>query len=495
MKLYTKLIVSLAATLLIVVATVQIMQYSRMKGLIAGISGTNIQLLKSREEIFAKTVFDSVEHSVAGSLERGEMEKFTRLLADQREVEGLMEFSLYSRNGVVTHSTDGAFLNRQIPDAIMSQLKARSAMLLLWQEDAIEIYRPQLVDGDCVRCHMDWEAGEIGGITHFRFSKASLDEAQLQATDTMLDMRKDTVAASVLAAVAILLALIVAIYVLVRRLIANPLNQATHQFQDIAERVHASSRHLSSTSDTLTSGVTNQASSLEQASSSLEEMSATIKQNAGNAQQADSLMKEANGVIDQANDSMSRLTASMEDVSAASEDTTKIIKTIDEIAFQTNLLALNAAVESARAGEAGAGFAVVADEVRSLALRSADAARDTADRIEETVRKVKAGSDLANRTNEALAEVARSTSKVGELVGEIAAASDEQAQGIELTNSVVADMGKVVQQNTVNADESAMASKELSAHAKQMNGMIDALETLVGGSDRRRNVYLVGESM
>ena len=172
-------------------------------------------------------------------------------------------------------------------------------------------------------------------------------------------------------------------------------------------------------------------------------------------------------------------------ISKSSEETGKIIKTIDEIAFQTNLLALNAAVEAARAGEAGAGFAVVAGEVRNLAMRAADAARNTAELIEGTVKKVNEGGELVATTNEAFTEVAESASKVGELVGEIAAASNEQAEGIEQVNKAVVEMDKVVQQNAANAEESASASEEMNAQAEQMKGFVDDLVALVGGTSKK----------
>lgn len=206
------------------------------------------------------------------------------------------------------------------------------------------------------------------------------------------------------------------------------------------------------------------------------------KQNADNANQADNLMKEANQIVSKANNSMSDLTVSMEEISKASQETSKIIKTIDEIAFQTNLLALNAAVEAARAGEAGAGFAVVADEVRNLAMRAADAAKNTAELIEGTVKKVKDGGNLVATTNDAFTQVAESSAKVGELVGEIAAASNEQAQGIGQVNSAVTEMDKIVQQNSANAEESASASEEMNAQAEQMRGFVQDLIALVGGS-------------
>jgi methyl-accepting chemotaxis protein len=177
---------------------------------------------------------------------------------------------------------------------------------------------------------------------------------------------------------------------------------------------------------------------------------------------------------------MNALTSSMDQISKASEETSKIIKTIDEIAFQTNLLALNAAVEAARAGESGAGFAVVADEVRNLAMRAAEAARNTSGLIEGTVKRIQEGSGLVVRTSEAFGEVARSADKVGRLVAEISSASHEQAQGIEQVNRAVTEIDKVVQQAAANAEESASASEEMSAQARRMKAMIEELVALMG---------------
>ena len=277
-------------------------------------------------------------------------------------------------------------------------------------------------------------------------------------------------------------ALAVAIILLLVRSIVNPINRISNGLHKGSDQVAQASLQVSSSSQSLAEGASEQAASIEETSSSLEEMSSMTKQNAGNATQADNLMKEANKVVSKANTSMGELTHSMEEISRASEETSKIIKTIDEIAFQTNLLALNAAVEAARAGEAGAGFAVVADEVRNLAMRAAEAARNTADLIEGTVKKVKDGGDLVATTNEAFGEVAKSAAKVGELVAEIAAASNEQAQGIGQVNTAVAEMDKVVQQNAASAEESASASEEMNAQAGQMKNMVDELVALVGGN-------------
>ena len=262
--------------------------------------------------------------------------------------------------------------------------------------------------------------------------------------------------------------------------LVKPLNRVISGLNEGSEELASASEQVTSSSQQLAEGASEQAASVEETSSSLEEMSSMVKQNADNAGQADGLMQQAGQVVGQANQSMTELVSSMEGISKASIETQKVVKTIDEIAFQTNLLALNAAVEAARAGEAGAGFAVVAEEVRNLALRSAEAAKSTAVLIESTVKEVKDGSEIASRTNGAFQEVATTASKVGELLGEIAAASKEQAQGMSQLNVAVSEIDQVTQQNAANAEESASASEEMNAQAEQMKFIVGDLSTIVG---------------
>jgi methyl-accepting chemotaxis protein len=286
-----------------------------------------------------------------------------------------------------------------------------------------------------------------------------------------------------LGAAASVMGLLMAFFI--TRSITGSIGRVVEGLTEGADQVASASAQVASASQELAEGASEQAASLEETSSSLEEMASMTKQNAENANQANVLMNKTRQVVEQANGSMAQLTSSMEEISRASEATSKIIRTIDEIAFQTNLLALNAAVEAARAGEAGAGFAVVADEVRNLAMRAAEAAKNTADLIEGTVKKIKEGSEVVQKTNTEFSEVQTSSARMGELVGEISAASGEQAQGIEQISKAVTEMENVIQRNSASAEESASASEEMSAQAEQMKQFVGELAALVGSANGR----------
>lgn len=308
--------------------------------------------------------------------------------------------------------------------------------------------------------------------------------AGMESTDKIAKGAVATLStASTIMIIGLIIALVVGVIVaiFITRSITGPINRIIEGLNEGSEQVASASGQVSSSSQSMAEGASQQAASIEETSSSMEEMSSMTKKNSENASHADSLMKDANQVVKTADESMDQLIASMEEISKASEETSKIIKTIDEIAFQTNLLALNAAVEAARAGEAGAGFAVVADEVRNLAMRAADAAKNTAQLIEGTVNKVNDGSELVTTTNEAFGKVAESSLKVGDLVAEISEASKEQSNGIEQVNIAISEMDKVVQQNAANAEESASASEEMNAQAEQLKDYVNELVMLVTG--------------
>jgi methyl-accepting chemotaxis protein len=215
------------------------------------------------------------------------------------------------------------------------------------------------------------------------------------------------------------------------------------------------------------------------------------KQNTDNAQKGDELSRQATENLKKANVSMKALILSMEETSAASSNVSRIVKSIDEIAFQTNLLALNAAVEAARAGEAGAGFAVVADEVRNLALRSADASKNTQVMVMDIIEKIGKGGELVQQTDQRYREVALSVQKVTELIKGIAVASREQTEGIEQINRAVAEMDKMTQQSAANAEESASASNQLGVQSGKMGSVVGQLVSLVGAKERTATTALI----
>ncbi len=278
--------------------------------------------------------------------------------------------------------------------------------------------------------------------------------------------------------IGVIVTIILGIYI--SRKVTGALEQGMKGLSEVITKVASGSVQVFSSAQQLADGASSQASSLEETSSSLEELSSMTKQNADNASQARAMMQEAGHIVEKVNRHMDDMAKAIAEITKSSEETGKIIKTIDEIAFQTNLLALNAAVEAARAGEAGAGFAVVADEVRNLAMRSAEAAKNTSELIENTMKAVKNGNELTNSTQEAFKDNIASSTKISQLVDEIATASQEQAHGIAQINRAVAEMDKVVQQAAYNAESSAAAAESMNTEVNHLEKRMEALATMIG---------------
>ncbi len=279
----------------------------------------------------------------------------------------------------------------------------------------------------------------------------------------------------------LILVLAIAVGIIIIRGVNRTLQLTVGTLDDAASQVAAAATQVSSNSQSLAEGASEQAASLEETSSSLEELSSMTTQNDDHAQTAKQLSGETREAADKGNTDMQAMDRAMGAIKTSSNDISKIIKTIDEIAFQTNILALNAAVEAARAGEAGAGFAVVADEVRALAQRSAASAKETADKIEVAIQNGEQGALISGKVAQSLGIIVEKARKVDELVAGIARASQEQKQGIGQINTAVSQMDKVTQSNAGGAEETAAASEELSAQAATMKDAVSSLRNLVGG--------------
>jgi methyl-accepting chemotaxis protein len=269
------------------------------------------------------------------------------------------------------------------------------------------------------------------------------------------------------------------------RSITRPMHHLCQMLTNGAKETTSVAHHVAASSELLAEGASEQAASLEETSASLEEIASMTKRNAHSAQTAKEFTAKARASAETGTAAMQEMTAAMADIKLASGNIAKILKTIDEIAFQTNILALNAAVEAARAGESGSGFAVVADEVRNLAQRSAQAARETAEKIGDSVSQSERGAVISAKVAGVLHEITEEVRRVDELAGEIAAASQEQSLGLSQLNTAVSHMDQVTQANAASSEESASAAQELNDHARTLTAAIQDLEELVGSAEAK----------
>ena len=341
-----------------------------------------------------------------------------------------------------------------------------------------------LVAESCVNCHnshpqspkTDWKLNDVRGVLEV----TAPIHRQVQANSKLIA----NVAWISLFTVILMAGLVVWF---LRRWVTQPVTRVIAGLSSGAKETVSAANQVSTSAQSLSQGATEQAASLEETSASMEELGAMTRKNGGNAEQAAQLMGEVAKQVRASNQSLKEMVTSMANIKDSSQKVSKIIKTIDEIAFQTNILALNAAVEAARAGEAGMGFAVVADEVRNLAQRSAQAARDTASLIEESIGFANEGSSKVTQVAEVIDSFTQTSTSVKGLVDSVFEAGKQQTQGITEVTRAVSEMEKVTQTTAATAEESAAAAEELNAQAETLQGLVGVLQQMVGGNSTSLN--------
>lgn len=487
MKLQTKFILTLVSAIVVVFIGAQATEQLLNRKALNDLSSDNLGLLEKREQAHADNVYQTIDPVVQETILLGEMTKLDALIKTYAKIDGLLEYSIYDNKGLVAFSTSREVLKsrKTLPAELKSQLFTNPEKFSRRTDAAYEIYKPMVVSAKCLECHDDIKAGQIGGVALVRLSTDTLKTARTNwvASTTKIQKTDRTIATST--SLTIVVVFIALIYFAVKGLVTRPLGRIIERLEKGAEQLNSSSAEISSASQMLAEGAAEQAASLEETSASLEELSSMTQRNAENAGKVNDLARGARIAADKGVADMQTMTKAMQAIRDSSDDIAKIIKTIDEIAFQTNILALNAAVEAARAGEAGMGFAVVADEVRNLAGRSAQAAKETAAKIESAITKSVQGVEISSAVAQTLDEIVTKSRRVDELAAEVAQASHEQTGGIKQINVAVSQMDGVTQSNAGSAEQSAAASEELNAQAVALKQSVMDLLKLVGGSEGR----------
>jgi len=499
-KLRTKLILSLVVVLVLAVMITQGVQYVWTSGLFADFSDHNLELLQKQERKQATNLYYTVERAIEGSLVRGEMIKFTRLLESLQQVKGLDEVFLFSAQGVVTHSAKPAGVGREMDKKVKAKIFSDGKQIINETDQAFEVYIPHRVVADCIRCHTTWKSGEIRGVTYYQFSNEALRQARSDAAQTLASIQASSFYSMGIGVLAVVVIFVLGMFVTVRRFVAVPMDrlvEALKQYDvDLTLQIPVQSKdeigrvaqllnrfvsklnkiigQAQAVAVAIGANTDGSAAALDEITKSSEAIAALARENADNAQEARELMKSVRSGVIEADEKVGMLEKSMVELSQASGQVAKIMQTIDEIAMQTNLLALNAAVEAARAGEAGAGFAVVADEVRNLASRAAEAARNTSDIVEGTISQIDTGTALVQETNVVFGEVRETINQASTLMETVADSSERQRRDIDQINGTLQSIDKATQ---VNAGKSAQLSKTMSTFQTDAALELDTAKT------------------
>lgn len=417
-----------------------------------------------------QTLFSSFEDGVKGSLERGQMRNFQKLLLHQKEIKGVMGVNLYDKRGNVNLSSNDITQESMLSSEILDQVRQSKEPIIFETNSNLTIYGPQWVVPDCIRCHPKWKNGDIGGVLSLSYNLDSLN-------NVIMRLKYFTSGGSF-----VLLVIISCIILFVmRRMVSNPINKVINNLSHSAKSVGKAAHSSAESSESLSENAARETSALKKTSTSLEKLNSMTNLNAENASSADNIMSETNQVMIASNKTMAGLKNAMEKIEETNKETSSTLKLIDDIAFQTNLLALNAAVEAARAGEAGAGFAVVADEVRNLALRASKAASTINTLLDGSNARVSKGVEFVQKASESFSISEKKTSQAVTLINQIASASKDQSIDISELLTAVNELGKLTQNNMDDSKKASSISSEMGLQFNELNKDVDSLIQLIRG--------------
>jgi methyl-accepting chemotaxis protein len=481
MKLKTKLCLILLTGFLSVYVASALVQFYRGRRSFEQFTKENHAGEAQRQWEWVVRLENAIQAPLVDAMTAGEMDKFEKILASQRSVPGLLEVSLYDKKGRAAYSSRQEKLKSELPAEAKTTL-LKPDEIRRRTDTAFEMYLPLLASKTCVECHTDCKEGQICGVMSTHFSSDALKAAENALNAFDRNVQSENAFNAVSTGAILIVVLIGLVYVTVHFQVALPLKRVADSLWLGAGQVATASTQSSENSQALASGASEQAASLEETSASLEEMASTTNANADHARIANEVARQTRTSAESGVKAMEEVSIAMDAIRLAGKDISKIIQTVDQIAFQTNLLALNAAVEAARSGDAGLGFAVVAEEVRALALRSKIAANETAEKISTAILKTDEGIILNQRLAAGLQDILGNARKLDEVATAVALASAEQSQGIKQLNTAVEQMDQVTQTTAASAEENASAAESLNHQAESMKVSVLELLRLVNGN-------------
>jgi methyl-accepting chemotaxis protein len=530
MKLHIKLSLSILAGLFIIVLIAQYFQYNRADKLISDLSESTLSNFRAREEQAVRNLFRSVERAVSGSLERGEMEKFTKLLEAQNEVKGLEEFSLYNQEGIVTHSSKPKFLNQSLPEDLRERLLNTPEQVFRRVDNAMEIYQPQIVESDCVRCHKTWQVRDICGVTSMKFSTEKLSEAESHTLATRTQARQAFLMQSVITLAGITIVFMMTMYLSVSRFVRRPLSRVIEGLQDISEgegdltkrleiaskdelgilarlfntfveklqatvekiqhsgfQVTSSSTELAATAKQQEVTIKTQVDSTNKVLKSVEEISTVTENLVETMQGVASITEETAESTGNEQTDLARMAEAMQHMENASrtisnrlqainekaDNITNVVTTITKVADQTNLLSLNAAIEAEKAGEYGRGFTVVAREIRRLADQTAVATLDIERMVQEMQSAVASGvmemDKFISEVQNSATDIMRISIKLSQIIQQVQALSPR----FEEVNVSMTDLSDGMRQTSDSLSETFLAIGQLNEAARGLQDEVN----------------------